>query len=219
METNTAISERNNAKLYLSASYLIAFTIIYNLLEGFVSVYLGFEDESLTLFGFGVDSFIEVMSGIGVAHMLYRIKRQPNSNRDQFEKTALRVTGAAFYVLVIGLVSTGVYNLVSGHKPQATFWGIVISSISILIMWALIVGKTKVGKSLNSPAILADAQCARVCIYMSVILLCSSVVCEFTNIGYIDSLGSIGLAFFSFREGRECFKKANSADVCSCVHD
>ena len=52
-------------KLYRRAYQLSLFTIIYNLVEGFVSVILGYHDETLTLFGFGVDSFIEVMSGLG----------------------------------------------------------------------------------------------------------------------------------------------------------
>jgi divalent metal cation (Fe/Co/Zn/Cd) transporter len=211
----TAIS-RDTSKLYKAATALIMFTIVYNLVEGLISVYFGFEDESLTLFGFGIDSFIEVASGIGVAHMIYRVKRNPRSSRDDFERTALKVTGAAFYALVVGLTLTSIYNIWTSHNPETTFWGIVISVISILIMWALIMGKTKVGRALNSPAILADAQCTKVCIYMSIILLGSSVIYEFARIPYIDSIGTLGLAYYSFREGKECFEKAKSDRVCGC---
>ena len=205
-------------KLYRAAAAFAFVTIVYNLLEGFISVYIGLEDESLTLFGFGADSFIEVMSGIGIAHMIYRIRRNPQQERDNFERTALRITGTAFYILVAGLVATSVYNVVTDHRPVTTFWGIVISGISILIMWALILGKSKVGRALNSPAIVADAQCTKVCIYMSLILLGSSALYELTGLPYIDSIGTLGLAFFSFREGKECFQKASSDDVCSCDH-
>ena len=55
----------NKPKLYRLAFGLSIFTIVYNLGEGVVSTVFGFEDESLTLFGFGVDSFIEVISGLG----------------------------------------------------------------------------------------------------------------------------------------------------------
>ena len=61
-------------KLYQKAYLLSLFTIFYNLIEGVVSMLLGYEDETLTLFGFGVDSFIEVMSGIGIAMMIRRIE-------------------------------------------------------------------------------------------------------------------------------------------------
>jgi divalent metal cation (Fe/Co/Zn/Cd) transporter len=204
----------NDHRLFKLAFVLSIFTIIYNLGEGLVSIYLGYEDGSLTLFGFGADSFIEVISGLGIAHMILRIQRQPNSNRDNFERTALRVTGFSFYVLVVGLGLTSIYNILTGHKPVTTFWGIVISVISISVMWGLIFGKTKVGKQLNSDAMLADAECTRVCIYMSVILLISSGIYELTNIKYIDSIGTLGLSYFAFKEGKECFDKAKSDKYC-----
>ncbi|PIQ19309.1 MAG: hypothetical protein COW66_01650 [Flavobacteriaceae bacterium CG18_big_fil_WC_8_21_14_2_50_34_36] len=202
--------------LYKWAFALAIFTIIYNLAEGIIATYLGFEDESLALFGFGVDSFIEVISGLGIAHMVLRIRQHPESNRDTFERTALRITGFAFYVLVLGLVTSSMYNIYIGHKPETTFWGVVISIISIAVMWLLVFGKTKTGKALQSEAILADAQCTKVCIYMSIILLISSGIYEVTNLAYIDSIGTLGLSYFAFKEGKECFEKAKSNKHCAC---
>lgn len=219
MEILQIIPSSTLKQLYKFAFGLAIFTIVYNIGEGVVSTYYGYEDESLTLFGFGADSFIEVISGLGIAHMVWRIQRKPDSNRDDFERTALRITGYAFYALVLGLSTTSIYNIWTGHKPTTTFWGIVISAISIFVMWVLIHYKTKVGKELSSEAILADAQCTKVCIYMSVILLVASVVYEVTNIAYIDSIGTAGLAYFSWKEGRECFDKASSDKYCSCDHD
>lgn len=206
-------------KFYKMAFGLAIFTIIYNIAEGLLAIYLGYEDESLALFGFGVDSFIEVISGLGIAHMVLRIQRQPDSNRDDFERTALRITGISFFALVLGLVTTSIYNIWTGHKPETTFWGVVISIFSILIMWILIIGKTKAGKQLNSDAILADAECTRVCIYMSIVLLISSGIYQLTNFAYIDSIGTLGLSYFAFKEGQECFEKAKSNKHCSCGHD
>lgn len=203
-------------KGYKIAFGLAVFTIIYNVLEGLISTYLGFEDESLALFGFGSDSFIEVISGLGIAHMILRIAHHPDSNRDDFERTALRITGTAFYILVFGLVITSTYNIWTGHKPLTTFWGVVISLISILIMWILVVWKRKVGKQLNSAPILADANCTMVCVYMSFIVLISSGIYELFGIPYIDSIGTLGLSYFAFKEGKECFEKANSDKNCCC---
>jgi len=212
------MSSIDNKRFYKYAFWLALITIFYNLVEGLVSTYFGYEDESLALFGFGIDSFIEVISGLGIAHMVIRIKRNPESNRDDFERTALRITGTAFYLLVAGLISTGIFNIWTAHKPETTFWGVVISLISIFTMWLLILGKTKVGNKLNSEAILADAECTRVCFYMSIILLVSSGVFELTGIAYIDSIGAIGLSYFAFKEGKECFEKAKSDNLCSCSH-
>lgn len=206
-------------RLYKLAFGLAVFTIGYNIAEGFIATYFGYEDESLALFGFGVDSFIEVISGLGIAHMVLRISKHLDSNRDEFEKTALRTTGFSFYALVIGLVTTSIHNIWTGHAPETTLSGVIISVISIAIMWILIIGKTKAGKELNSEAILADAQCTRVCIYMSIILLISSGIYELTNFVYIDSIGTLGLSYFAYKEGVECFDKAKNNKHCSCEHD
>lgn len=205
-------------KFYRIALALALFTIGYNIIEGLISTYFGYEDESLALFGFGADSFIEVISGLGIAHMILRIQQKPGSNRDDFERAALQITGYSFYALVLFLSATSVYNLWTGHKPGTTLWGVIISIISIAVMWALIYGKTKVGNQLNSAAILADAACTRVCIYMSVVLLASSGIYALTNIGYIDTIGTLGLAYLSLKEGRECFDKAKNNTYCSCEH-
>jgi divalent metal cation (Fe/Co/Zn/Cd) transporter len=85
-------------------------------------------------------------------------------------------------------------------------------------MWALVAGKRKVGHKLNSPPILADANCTLVCIYMSVVLLLSSLVYELTGFGFVDSLGAIGLIYFSYNEGKEAFEKAAWME-CSCEDD
>jgi len=133
-------------KLYQKAWLLSLFTIFYNVIEGLVSMFFGYEDETLALFGFGVDSFIEVMSGIGIAVMILRIKHNPESNKSAFEKTALKITGFAFYILSIGLLTGIIMNLINGHKPETTLWGVIVSSISILTMIWLMYAKKKIGQ-------------------------------------------------------------------------
>jgi len=209
MKTYSRESQQN--RFFNFALWLAIFTIVYNLLEGLVSVYFGVQDEALTLFGFGMDSFIEVMSGIGILAMVIRIRQQPDAPRGGFERTALRITGWGFYVLAAGLFITSVYNLFTGHKPTTTLSGTIISLISIAVMWALVMGKRRVGGALNSAPILADANCTMVCIYMSVVLLAASLIYQFTGFGFTDSLGAIGLIYFSINEGREALEKAEGA--------
>lgn len=213
-ELNTSRTKQ----LYKYAFWLAVFTIVYNIAEGIIATWFGYEDESLTLFGFGADSFLEAISGLGIAHMVLRIQHKPNNKHDGFERTALRITGYAFYALTAGLTITSIYYLRTGHKPEATLWGVIISLISIVVMWALINGKVKVGKQLNSDAILADAACTRICIYMSVVLLVASGIYEWTGFAYMDSIGTLGLAWFSFKEGQECFEKVTSGKNSSCNH-
>ena len=202
-------------KLHARATYLALFTIIYNIVEGMLSVWMGVADETLALFGFGADSFIEVISAIGVWHMLQRIKTNAGETRDEFEQRALRITGGAFYLLTVGLIVTAAMNLYQQHKPETTLWGIVISLGSVSFMWYLIRQKTRVGTALGSPAILADAACSRACLYLSVALMISSVGYELTGIGSLDAIGAILIAWLTWREGRESFAKAQGLE-CSC---
>lgn len=83
-------------KLYATANLLAILTIFYNMAEGLVSVWFGVEDGALTLFAFGVDSFVEVISAVGVWHMVRRLRRSSSEDRDIFERQALRITGGLF---------------------------------------------------------------------------------------------------------------------------
>jgi divalent metal cation (Fe/Co/Zn/Cd) transporter len=194
---------------------LAAVTVFYNLAEGLVSIFFGLEDETIALFGFGLDSFVEVISGIGIWHMVGRLRRSAGDGGDAFERTALRVTGTAFYILTGGLILTAAVNTLQGRVPETTVWGVAVASLSIVTMWLLIRLKTSVGRELGSAAILADANCTRACLYLSFVLLVSSLGYEMTGIGYFDTVGALLIAFFAFREGREAFEKARGGS-CGC---
>jgi divalent metal cation (Fe/Co/Zn/Cd) transporter len=204
-----------NTGLYNKAYSLSLFTIFYNIIEGLVSMFFGYSDETLALFGFGADSFIEVMSGAGIAVMIYRIRKNPESSKTLFETRALKITGFAFYLLSAGLLAGIVLNIISNHKPVTTLWGVIISVISIIVMTWLMNAKKSVGKKLDSGPIIADANCTKVCLYMSVVLLLSSLIYEFTGFAYADLIGAAGLIYFSVTEGKEAFEKAKGKE-CSC---
>src|SRR5690349_3945325 len=107
----TTLTPRSADQYWQYALWLAVFTILYNFTEGFISIYFGAQDEALTLFGFGMDSFIEVMSGLGIFAMVLRIRQNPHAPRSRFERTALRITGTSFYLLTAGLGATAAYNL------------------------------------------------------------------------------------------------------------
>lgn len=216
MQTQPAVLFADRIKFYRRALLLAIITVFYNLIEGLVSVAFGFDDETLSLFGFGLDSFVEVISGIGIWHMVSRITALQPNDPDHFEKTALKITGTAFYLLSMGLIVSAGLNLYHGHHPETTFWGIVISLISIFTMWLLIHFKLQAGKALGSDAIIADANCTKTCLYLSFVLLAASLGYELSGFGGIDAIGAIAIAVFAFREGREAFEKAQGKS-CSCA--
>lgn len=205
-------------RLLKKAFVLSLITIFYNLLEGGISTFYGSEDETLALFGFGVDSFVEVISGLGIAHMVWRMRKSPVDKRDRFEAVALKITGTAFYLLAAGLIVGAGINIYLGAEPETTRIGIIIATVSILTMYFLYREKLSVGEKLQSAPIISDAHCTKTCFYLSFILLGSSLVYELFGIPYVDAIGSIGIAWYAFKEGREAFEKSRTGNI-SCSDD
>jgi divalent metal cation (Fe/Co/Zn/Cd) transporter len=196
---------KDENKLYKIAFVLAIVTIIFSVLEGSFSVFYGYESSSLTLFGNGVISFIEVVSGFGVAVMTLRIMRRSKEEPAKVERTALRITGTGQYLLAGGLVITSIGTIITHRHPTTTLSGIIIGAITIAVIGSLVVAKMNVGKHLNSRALIADAKCTRICVSMSTMVLVTSIVYELTTFEYADAIGAIGLAYFAYREARECF--------------
>ncbi|WP_426062007.1 hypothetical protein [Hymenobacter sp. B1770] len=84
-------------------------------------------------------------------------------------------------------------------------------------MYWLTRAKIRIGTELNSAPIIADGKCTQVCLYMSVVLLVSSLVYHLTGFAYADAIGAVGLAYFSFKEGREAMEKAANPEQVCCI--
>jgi divalent metal cation (Fe/Co/Zn/Cd) transporter len=221
MKKGTPASHPANARLtqdkrWSYAFSLAIFTIVFNIAEGLVSIFFGLKDEALTLFGFGLDSFVETVSASGVAVMITRIRRSPDSERSRFEVTALKITGWCFYALSVILSAGAVINLVRGSHPETTVPGMIIALVSIASMLGLIYAKKYLGRKLASPPLIADANCNLVCVYMSLVLLAASAAFEIFRLGFIDTIGTAGIIYFSIKEGQESFEKARGIHACSC---
>ncbi|RTY90624.1 cation transporter [Flavobacterium sp. GT3R68] len=202
-------------KLYSKALQIAQFVVVYNIIEGIISIIIGYQNESLTLIGFGADSVIEVASNLGVVYMIKRIQRNPNSDKSNFEISALKITGWGFYLLSFSLLLGGILTIYQKHKPEFTPFGVLVSVVSILVMVFVSYNQLRIGRTLQSEPIIADAKCTIVCIYMSLVLLVSSAIYYFTGFGYTDALGAFGLLYFSVKEGKECFEKAYKKSNCN----
>ena len=212
--------KQNNQEFLLNIALLLSIiTISYNIIEGIISILFGMKDETLALFGFGIDSFVEVISGIGILHMVIRMKKSNVESRDKFEQLALLITGISFLLLFLGLIAGAIINFLNKTKPDTTMPGIIISLISILTMFILMKSKLNIGQKLDSEAIIADAKCTMTCFYLSIILLSSSLLYEFLRIGYIDIIGTLGIAYFAIREGLEALEKSRSKSIKCCCND
>src|SRR6202162_2788332 len=144
------------------------FTIAWNALEGLVAVVSGVIAGSISLVGFGIDSFIEVTSG---SVLLWRMSVDSDVHgRDANEKRALRIVGACFLVLGAYIAYDSISDLWSKRAPEHSVAGIVLACASLVVMPMLARAKRKVGHALGSAAMHADAKQTEFCTYLSAIL-------------------------------------------------
>jgi divalent metal cation (Fe/Co/Zn/Cd) transporter len=145
------------------------FTVAWNSVEGLVAVVAGALAGSISLVGFGIDSFIEVTSG---AVLLWRMVVDADvRKREQNEKLSLRIVGISFLALAVYVGYESVSDLVIGKAPEHSIPGIVLACVSLVVMPLLSRSKRRVANELGSSAMHADAKQTDFCVYLSAILL------------------------------------------------
>jgi len=197
------------------------FTIIYNLIEGVVSIRFGVADDSTSLVGFGVDSLIEVASA---SIVLWRFRGESGlaevglaSDR---EKLATRGIGALFTGLALFTAISALLQFRSNSHPETTVPGVIVSTLSLSFMFFLWKAKKRVAMDLDSRTMERDAACSLACIQLSFILFFGSILfLVFPSLWWADGVASLALSYFIGREGVETFRASFSTDFeggCGC---
>lgn len=205
---NSSILDRS--KQYNTVFLLSLFIIFYNIIVGVFAINSGFHELDRSLFELGMNSFVQIISAFGIANMICKIRSDDGTKVNELEKTALNITGIGFYIIAGVLIIQSTYNLIYFNEPQISFLGILIPSISIIVMWVLILWKTTLGNRLKSEAIIADVGYTYICLYISFVFLLSNVLYYYFSIGFIDSIGAYGIAFLAYKDGKKCFEKIQS---------
>src|SRR5882672_10282238 len=137
-------------------TWLSYLTIAWNSLEGLIAVVAGTVAGSISLIGFGIDSFIEVISG---AALLWRMSVDADvHSRERNERLSLRIVGVCFLALAVYILYESVSDLVARSAPQHSVPGIVLACVSLVVMPLLSRAKKRVGAELSSRAMKADAR-------------------------------------------------------------
>ena len=175
------------------------FTIFWNVLEGAVAVVVGAIAGSVSLMGFGIDSFIEVTSG---ATLLWRMVVDADAEkREQNETLALRIVGFCFLVLALYVTYEAVIDLWHKQAPKPSTAGIVLACASLIVMPLLSRAKRKVGRALGSAAMHADAKQTDFCMYLSAILLVGLLLNALLGLWWADPVAALVMAPIIAREG------------------
>ncbi|MFI5167678.1 MAG: cation transporter [Thermoanaerobaculales bacterium] len=192
-------------------------TVGYNLLEGLVSMGFGAADESLALFGFGADSFIEVGSALLV---LWRFRHEANpaaSAQDSRERFALRGIGALFVSLALVTAAGSVWQLAARRHPDTALPGLVIALASLSFMILLWREKRRAALALDSRAAAGDAACSLACVKLSLVLLAGSALFLVAPaLWWADAAAAVGLAAMISRDGWELLGAAHRIGADGC---
>jgi len=175
------------------------FTIVWNGLEGLIAIAAGIVAGSISLVGFGMDSFIEVISG---ATLLWRMSVDTDlESRERNEKLSLRIVGICFVALAVYIAYESVSDLIRKTSPEHSIPGIVLACVSLIVMPILSRAKKKVGNALGSAAIKADARQTDFCVYLSTILLAGLLLNAVLGWWWADPIAALIIVPIIAKEG------------------
>jgi len=177
------------------------FTIFWNAVEGLVAVIAGLIAGSISLVGFGLDSFIEVTSG---SVLLWRMSVDADLHeRERNEKRALSAVGACFVTLAAYIAYESVSDLWSKRAPEHSVAGVVLACVSLVMMPLLARAKRNVGRALGSAAMHADAKQSEFCTYLSGILLAGLLLNALFGLWWADPVAGLVMVPIIAKEGVE----------------
>src|ERR1700686_3208152 len=186
------------------------FTILWNSVEGLLSVGAGISAGSIALVGFGLDSFIEVISG---SALLWRMKAdQDAEQRERAEGISLRVVGFCFLALAAYVVIDSIYYLLHKSGPERSLLGIAVGVAALFVMPLLARAKRNVGRAVGSPAMIADSQQTQFCTYLSAVLVAGLLLNFFLGWWWSDSVAALVMAPIIANEGIEAVR----GNHCRC---
>jgi divalent metal cation (Fe/Co/Zn/Cd) transporter len=188
------------ARLGRRAQLLAAASVSYNLIEAVVAITAGLVAGSVALVGFGLDSVVEVSSGLII---LWQFRHRLPESR---ERMALRLMAFSFFALAAYVGFESVRALVGGHEPDASPVGIGLAIASLLIMPFLSWAQRRTGKALGSNAVVADSTQTLLCTYLSAVLLVGLVLNATLGWSWADPIAGLVIAAVAVKEGREAWR-------------
>jgi divalent metal cation (Fe/Co/Zn/Cd) transporter len=195
------------------AWWLTALTIGWNSLEAVIAVLGGLQAGSIALVGFGLDSVVEVSSAVVIA---WRLSRQSDDHatNERAERRAVRLIAISFVAIAAYVTYDAITKLLGiGAHPKHSTVGLVLVTLSLVVMPALAMGKRRVASGLGSVALKADAAETQLCTYLSAVVLIGLAANSLLGWWWMDPLAGLVVAAIALREGRAAW---TSGDLCDC---
>lgn len=219
--TTLAIADpAERQRLGRRAQLLAAASVTYNVVEAAIAITAGVVAGSVALVGFGLDSIVEVSSGLVI---LWQFRHPLPESR---ERTALRLMALSFFALAAYVGVESVRALVGDHEPDPSPVGIALAAASLAIMPFLSWAQRRTGKALGSNAVVADSTQTLLCTYLSAVLLVGLVLNATLGWSWADPIAGLVIAAVAVKEGRDAWRgegccgpvggHAHSGDGCGC---
>jgi divalent metal cation (Fe/Co/Zn/Cd) transporter len=202
-----SLSPADRRRLGRRAQLLAAVSVGYNLIEAAVAVTAGAVAGSVALVGFGLDSLVEVSSGLVI---LWQFRHPVPESR---ERLALRLIGVSFLALAAYITVESVRSLAGASEPATSPAGIVLAAVSLLIMPVLSRAQRRTGRALSSGSVVADSTQTLLCTYLSAVLLAGLLLDALLGWGWADPAAGLVIAAAAAREGVQAWRGQN----CGCT--
>jgi cation diffusion facilitator family transporter len=199
------ISKKESSLRY--ALHLSYFTVAYNFLEGLLSIIAGILSGSIALVGFGLDSFIESLSGSVMIWRFYESRHFSDEEHERREKIAIKLISYSFFVFGAYVLYESLKKLYLVEAPEPSILGIIIAIVSIIVMPILYYQKQQVGKTIESSSLLADSKQTLTCVFLSVALLLGLLLNYLFGIWWADPIVGLFIVIFLFKEGYNTYKE------------
>jgi len=206
VHASTSLSDSDRARLGRRAQLLAATSVGYNVIEAIVAISAGLVAGSIALVGFGLDSVVEVSSGLII---LWQFRHRWPESREQ---QALRLMALSFFGLAAYVTVESVRALIDGNVPESSPVGIGIAIASLTFMPFLSWAQRRTGRALGSNAVVADSTQTLLCTYLSGVLLLGLVLNALFGWWWADPLAGLVIAAVAVNEGREAWR---GHDCCS----
>jgi divalent metal cation (Fe/Co/Zn/Cd) transporter len=198
-------------RVYLDrALQLTGFTVGWNVLEGCVAIGAGVVASSIALVGFGVDSFIEVLSGLV---MLWRLRAESSGRlpNEEAERRAIKLIALTFFILAAYVCVESVRDLLIGERAESSAVGLILTAVSLVVMPVLACKKRELAKEMSSASLAADATETQLCVYLSATVFIGLAANALLGWWWMDSVAALVVAAVAVREGYEAW---TTEDLC-----
>ena len=194
------------------ALLLAAFTVGYNVIEGIIAIVAASASDSAALLGFGLDSFIESLSGSIIIWRFWKVGPEADEGETgAVEQKATRLVAYTFFILGAYVLFDASKALVSGASPSQSLVGLVLGIASVIVMPILYIAKRRLGESIGSQSLVADSKETLACVWLSVAMLSGVGLHYFWQIKWADPVAALLIAVLIIREGYETFKESKEA--------